>query len=265
MKYLPLIAAVAGLAFAAPAAAVVTTFATFSAVGGTNVRYVNSGASAARTTDATYYTTATPTSTSVGAVLVDFSFINSALAPSVNSISALYTLNATIAKNTPALVLGTSYIQPGLSGTFSFLTTSDITVSGPGLVTTFYAAGSNLLSGTFSGGSIIASRLGTSGASFASGVSGTNISFTSDFLTFGAGAFLDRSTALTAIAPASFLAANGALRTFRAVSGGQFSADPSPIPTATSAVPEPASWAMLITGFSLVGVSMRRRKRTIAA
>lgn len=32
-----------------------------------------------------------------------------------------------------------------------------------------------------------------------------------------------------------------------------------------TAVPEPATWAMLIAGFSLVGLSARRRRRTVAA
>lgn len=34
---------------------------------------------------------------------------------------------------------------------------------------------------------------------------------------------------------------------------------------ATSAVPEPTMWAMLLTGFGLVGMSVRRRSRAIAA
>ncbi|WP_372915826.1 PEPxxWA-CTERM sorting domain-containing protein [Sandarakinorhabdus sp.] len=33
----------------------------------------------------------------------------------------------------------------------------------------------------------------------------------------------------------------------------------------TGAVPEPASWAMLIAGFGIVGVSSRRRRRSVAA
>ncbi|MEI6418124.1 MAG: PEPxxWA-CTERM sorting domain-containing protein [Sphingomonadales bacterium] len=37
------------------------------------------------------------------------------------------------------------------------------------------------------------------------------------------------------------------------------------IPTSTITVPEPASWAMLIMGFGLVGLSSRRRKAMVAA
>jgi hypothetical protein len=264
MKLIALAAAVATLSAATPAAAVLTTFATYSAIGGANIRFVNSGASAGRTTDATYYTTATPTATTRGAALVNFSFINSPIAPSVNNVSARYTLDAVVAKNSPLVIAGTTYIQPGISGTFSFLSTAPIVVSGPGLITTVYPTGSNLLSGSFSASSLIGSRLGTSGATFASGVIGTTISFTSDFLSFDALSLLDRSTSLTAIAPGSFPATNRALRTFRAVSGGQFSADPNPTALA-AAVPETATWTMLLAGFGLVGFSMRRRKAVAAA
>jgi hypothetical protein len=32
-------------------------------------------------------------------------------------------------------------------------------------------------------------------------------------------------------------------------------------PTLAAAVPEPASWAMLLTGFGLIGIQLRRRPR----
>ncbi|MEY2884091.1 MAG: hypothetical protein RL490_1815, partial [Pseudomonadota bacterium] len=58
------------------------------------------------------------------------------------------------------------------------------------------------------------------------------------------------------------VAPNKALRSFRAVLGGQFSSDPAPI---TPAIPEPAIWAQLIIGFSMVGFAARRRKISVAA
>jgi hypothetical protein len=120
-----------------------------------------------------------------------------------------------------------------------------------------------LLSGTFSSASILGGT--TSGSSFASGVFGTTITFTSDFLSFAPGSTLDRSTTFTSITPNLFTATNGALRSFRTVTGGTYSASPTPFALATDPTPEPATWAMLIAGFSLVGVSMRRRNRTVAA
>lgn len=239
----------------------VTTFATYTAVGGANVRYVNSGTSAARLNDARMFSTSTSTAAGPGGVRVNFSFLQPLLAPFVTNVSAIWTFNGTVAKNSPLVNLGGALIQPGLSSTFSMISTSAITVSGPGLITTTYAAGSNLLSGVFNGGSI--SGQGTSGASFASGVIGSGaISFTSDFLTFDNSTILDRAQSLTAVNPSFAAAPNGAMRTFRAVASGQFSADPSPTIVA-AAIPEPASWAMLITGFGLIGAASRRNRKRV--
>ena len=251
---------------AAPAAAVVQTFATFTAANyAKNFRLVNSGNSAHRAEDATVYTTATGNG-GPGAAPVKFSFLIPALAPFVTDVNALYTLNGTIAKNSSIVATG-PFDQQGFSGTFSFMTTAAITVSGPGFITHTYAAGSNLLSGVFSGGSIVGNIGSTSGASYASGLSGTTISFTSDFLDFSHVNYLDRAMSLTAARPpfSKHFGANGALSSFRAVSGGQFSSDPVPVVNFTAALPEPASWALMIVGLGLVGVSARRRQRSLTA
>jgi len=240
-----------------PAAAVVTTFATYSATGGTNIRLENSGSAVGRMQDALVYSTSTPTATSAGAVTVNFSFLQAQLAPFITNVSALYTLNGIIATGSAASTLPSGLFQPGFSGSFSFLSVAPITVSGPGLTTTLYAAGSNLLSGTFSSGSISGS--GTSGGTFASGpVAGGLITFSSDFLNFDDSIIFDRAQSLSAISPALQIGANGALRSFRGVAGGSFSADPTP--KITAAVPEPESWALLILGFGIVGMAARRRR-----
>lgn len=46
--------------------------------------------------------------------------------------------------------------------------------------------------------------------------------------------------------------------------GGGFELDNVTVGTAAATVPEPASWAMLIAGFGLVGAGMRRRRSVIA-
>lgn len=263
LKFLSLAMVAAGAIAATPAAAVVTTFATYSAVAGANVRFVNSGNSTVRANDGVMYTTSTPTGTTPGSVLVNFSFLQPLIAPFVTNVSALYTLNAVVAANSAATPTTGAFTQPGLSGTFSFVTTAPIVISGPGFFTTFYAAGSNLLSGSFSNGTILGSVGGSAGSSTASGDNGVTITYTSDFLDFSDAVSLDRAQSLTAVAP-TFLPRTGpnfALRSFRAVAGGQFSSDPAPVISAVSAVPEPASWAMLVLGFGIVGVASRSRKR----
>lgn len=255
--------AATALTIATPASAIVETFASYSAsTSARNLRFVNSGNAGGRTTDATVYTTATGTATTPGAASVKFSFLIPSLAPFVTDIDALYTLNGTIAKDSPVAASGL-FVQSGLNGTFSFLTTSAITVSGPGLITTTYAAGSNLLSGSFNNGNFVGNIGGTSGSSFASGPAGTNIVFTSDFLDFSSAVSLDRAQSLTAVSGAfgKHAGINGSLSSFRAVVGGQFSSDPVPLVNAVAGVPEPASWAMMLIGFGLVGVATRRRTR----
>lgn len=252
---------------ATPALAVVETFATFSAAtSARNLRFVNTGNSSVRTTDATVYTTATGTSNSPGAVAVTFSFLQPALAPFVSDVSALYTLNGTISRGSPVAGSGL-FVQSNYSGTFSFITTSAITISGPGYITTTYAAGSNLLSGSFSDGTIVGNIGGTSGSSFASGPAGATVSFTSDFLDFSGVVSLDRAISLTAVTAAfgKHAGSNGALNSFRAVVGGQFSSDPAPVINAVAPVPDAQTWAMLVMGFGLVGVSVRRRRQHVAA
>ena len=48
-------------------------------------------------------------------------------------------------------------------------------------------------------------------------------------------------------------------------SGSPFSGNYEATESAPPAIPEPASWAMLIAGFGMVGVAARRRNRVIAA
>lgn len=251
----------AGILQATPAAAVVETFATYSAAtSARNVRFVNVGNSASRTRDATMYTTSTGTSNVPGAAAVKFSFLIPSLSTFVTGVDALYTLNVDVAKNSAVNASGV-FVQGGLTGSFSFITTQAITLTGPLFETVTFAAGSNLLSGVFTAGNLIGNIGSSAGSSFASGVNGGTITFTSDFLDFTDVLNLDRAQSLTAVSPlfSRHAGANNALSSFRAVAGGQFSSDPLPTVNFLRPVPEPETWAMMLVGFGLIGFAARRR------
>jgi hypothetical protein len=260
---------------AAPSFAVVQTFATYSSTSGNrNFRLVNTGSSSNRTVDANIFTIATPASTTAGATPVQFSFLSTTLAPVspyVTNISALYTFNGTIAKNSGAGVpLSGGFNQAGLSGTFLFVTTSAITVGGPDFLPHTYVAGSVLLGGSFTAGSFSGTIGNSAGSSTASGTSGSTISFYSDFLDFTSVVDLDRVQSLSGVTQvfAKHAKNNGSLKSFSGVVGGQFSSNPIPIVNylaPVSNVPEPESWALMVIGFGMLGVASRRRKAVVAA
>lgn len=249
------------LAWTTPASAVVT-FATFSApTTAANFRFVNSGNATNRTNDATLYSTSTATGTAPGAAIVNFSFLQPQFADYVTNIKAAFTYSATVTKGTPAVSAYGALVQQGISGSFSFLTTAAITVTGPFFETHTYAAGSNLLSGSFSDAALFGSGSSAGASSSTSG--GSVVTFTSDFLDFSNTVDRDRGFTLTSIAPILTMhtGANHALNSFRASAGGQFSADPAPLVNGLSPVPETASWAMMFVGFGGLGYALRRRPK----
>lgn len=260
-------AAISVAALAAPASATVVTFASFNPIGNTaNFRWVistnNNAGNFSR--NATFYTTATANGNAPGTRNVNFSFLQPAIAPYATNITAAFTMNGTVT-NTIATVSGSTISQSNVNGSFSFISTSAITIG-----STTFAAGSNLLSGTFTTAELSGTRNGTS-AGLTGSTPTTTISYTSDFLSFVGGSNYDFALNLTSIAPllnatnaANQItgAPNKALRTFRAVVGGSFSSDPAPIPPA---IPEPQTWFLLMAGFGLVGVSARRRRTSVAA
>jgi hypothetical protein len=246
--------AVVGLS-AAPAQAVLTTFANFTGIdAATGIRFQNSAPDDISGTSGTLYTIDTLTS-APGSRLVSFSFLPPALAAVTNVLASFTMLSNTAS---PAQTAGGFTLQPGLAGAFSFLTASAISVGG-----TNYAAGANLLSGTFTDVSISGQTNASAAAYNGSTGGGSTILFTSDFVSFVPGSDFDMSISLTSLAPLLFANPGAALRSFQAYSTGSFSSDPEAI--VVGGVPEPSVWAMLIAGFGLVGFQARRRRNAAQA
>lgn len=268
MKYFTYVAlawALAVAALAGPAGAVVTTFATFSDPTSVNdFRFVNSGNANSRTTDATLYSTASGTSPTKGATLVKFSFLQPQLSNYVTNVDAKFLYSATIPRGTPALDVFGDLAQLGISGSFSFMSTHAITVTGPDFVTHTYAAGSDLLSGVFTDSALLG--LGSTASIGASTMNSSVVTFASDFLDFSNTSERDIGLTLKGITPTLSIhnGANKALSSFRANVSGQFSSDPAPSIN-DLAVPEPGAWVLMVAGFGLVGASLRHRARAATA
>jgi hypothetical protein len=249
--------AVVGLS-AAPAQAVLTTFANFTGIDSVSgVRFQNSAPDNVSGTSGSLYTI-DPLTSVPGTRMVSFSFLPPALSAVTNVLASFTMLSNTAS---PAQTVGGFTLQPGLAGSFSFLSTSAITVG-----STTYAAGSNLLSGTFNDVSISGQTNASAAAYNGSTGGGATILFTSDFVSFVPGSDYDMSISLTSLAPLLFANPGAALRSFEAYSTGSFSSDRAPI-VIGGGVPEPSAWAMLIAGFGLVGFQARRRRNatTVAA
>ena len=154
---------------------------------------------------------------------------------------------------------GNQWSQAFTGGTLSFTSTAAFSLG-----STVYAAGSNILSVTFVGGELSGTVPGTTGSAQVSIPSGGFTTVTSDFLSFPPTTLTDFSISLSNVSPGfSFGGAgglgtqtNGRFNNFTARGSGDFTA---------TVVPEPATWAMLVLGFSLVGFAARRRQVRVAA
>ena len=262
----PFLGAAALFLSAPPATADVLTFATFTSVSPIkNIRFVNSGTSPSRVDDAQIYTTSTATADSAGATKVYFSFLQTGLSSFVNNVVADYTLTASVAKGDTASSFAGYVIQPIVSGTMSFKSTSAIFLTGPDFTTTTIPAGANLLTVKFVTG-ILGNKNGTNSTLSGSTASDAFVEFTSDFLNFDDVTNADISTTFSAMSNQLQIASaaasgNNSVSSFRATAGGQFSSDPAPI--VMGLVPEPVSWVMMITGFTMLGIAIRNRARTV--
>jgi hypothetical protein len=255
------VAAIASLATAVPASAVITTFADFMPDSAArNVRWVNNSVAktstsntAAGGTGGYLYTTATGTATAPGSAKVKFEFMQ---LPALGMVDANFFMDITVTGQPVTFASGV-FIQPIASGGFSFTSQNAFSVGAH-----FYAAGSNLLTGTFTNASIVGS--GSSGSfSGNSTTVGNTLVYTSDVLDFTGIVNTDFSMGFTGLTPFFARAVGKSLRSFRTNAIGSFASDPVPTPP----IPEPQVWAMMVVGFGLVGVQVRRRARraTVAA
>jgi len=249
------IAASAFLWATVAAQAEIATFATFSSIEQTkNVSLVNLGVG--ETNRAALYSTRTDVADQFGSVQVRFNFLQSGLSDFVTNVVADFSLNGVITQ--PSLSQSSYVYQPLLIGTMSFISTTDITLTGRLFETKTFAAGANLLTVDFNG--VISGPLMGSTATFEGSTGASNtVAFTSDFLDFSNVNEMDYAATLSAITPRLTLGTNGSLNSFRASIGGSFSSDPAPVLVGT--IPEPAGWALMITGFMMLGVAIRQGRR----
>ena len=248
-------AATAAVAITAVPAQAIVNIGNFSQTGNKPIiRWLNNGGTSTATTGGSLFTLNAAGNPGVAAG--QFSFTIPVIAPYLTNVAANFSLFGQTPAGTPALrtaFAGFEFLtQPNISGSFSITTQNAIS-------TPFgnFAAGSCLLCiSSYTGALIVGQRGGTAAAFGASTAGGSGLTFYSDFYDFSGTTERDFSFSLTGITPtlnAAPFTVNStptrALRTFVASSTGSFSAD----------VPEPQTWALLISGFAMVGFAMRRR------
>lgn len=256
VKTIAVSVAAALLVSATSASAMITTFAQFvNASGGRNVRWVNNGTGPAATatngTGGRLYTTASGTGTAPAAANTLFKFEQAPLSI-LGFIPSTFFMDIIVPSGNPAMLMGSTLVQDIPSGGFSFLTSVPVTIG-----STTFATGSNLLTATF----MMSSIDGSGSAGFYGNTSMATMTFTSDFLDFSGTTDRDFSMGMTSITPTLFRSTVGgpkALRSFRAFANGSFSSNPAPV---IPGIPEPEVWGLMVVGFGLVGLQVRRRNR----
>ncbi|TFU01376.1 PEP-CTERM sorting domain-containing protein [Polymorphobacter arshaanensis] len=235
-----------------PATATVATIAIYNqVVTGSTMRWVRAPSGVG----GQLYTISSSGSTTPGAASVDFSFLKPVLA-ALGPVASKLTLTAT--SSVAATPVASFLAQTPVNGSFAF------TYAGAAPLTvgfTTYNTGANLLSGTFTNATIVGGTGGTSGSFSASTGAGSIIALASDFLDFSGATNFDFSIGFNAMtSPFGVTNAQKALNSFRGATGGSFGSDSA---TVTATIPEPASWALMVTGFGGLGVALRRRRKQV--
>lgn len=224
----------AALLLAAAPASAVTTFASFSPSSNQPNVFYNGSPSG------------DGTATSVSQ-LVNFTFLNPDGSTGGTTFDAWMNLTATTGV---ATTVGNLAVLPVISGTLSFTALSPVTLGGH--------TGTNLLTANFSGG-WLTTTLGGSTANYGVSTPPYTVDFTSSFLDFSGSTTRDLSLAVDAINPNVGILFGGR-RIHAGTMSGLFGADISAgLPQ--GAVPEPASWALMCTGFGLIGSLLRSQRR----
>lgn len=195
-------------------------------------------------------------------IVTAFSFTNYAPLAGITNVASTLLLTAT-ETGTPVSIAGTQLTQNNITGTFAFLYT------GPTFTTAnnvLVATGANLLSGSFTNAYFTGVQ-GSNAATFGAAQPTQTITFNSSFLnlsnSYGRTVAMQFANLLgSAAAPGNFGGpANPnfnkrAVADFRALGSGVFAA---------GAIPEPATWGLMILGFGGAGVMLRTNRRRMVA
>ena len=175
---------------------------------------------------------------------VSFSFLTVGLSK-FGPLSAILRVNAveTDAARFGSVEFGRFY------GNFAFIYTGPATTVGSGKYKLTIKTGQTLLSGRFK--KALLKGKGGEGGVRDSTLSGSVV-FNSPFYTFSRAKLEEFNLSLSAVTPSFDLAAPHRLANFTAISEGTF----------TTAVPEPATWTLMLTGFGLMGAGLRARRRS---
>ena len=247
MKTVAVSAALASAALVAAPASALVTFASTIAISNNNIRYVNSGTSS----PSQLYSTSTLTPNASSPATIVFG-VTDAVAGSLPLAATLSTFQFdALVPTITGLSAGSAFDITGVSGTFSILSNLPVTI---GSLTS-----NVLLTATFTNATL-SGVIGAPAITLAGNSTTGTVQFFSDFLDFSQvnnAAFSFTGSATGNLATAT----GGRLAGFRSTVTPNFSSNPPPNLT----VPEPETWAMLVLGFGLVGVSVRRRRRVVVA